>query len=100
MGITAGTLRKTVTRHSKSLTERVISIALLGAACIVGGTLCFGQEEQRAEETPVRSSPPETTLSSQTTSEAQKPAAPSESNTQLENKWCGMRCDSSWHLIQ
>jgi hypothetical protein len=86
MGITAGTLRKPVTRHSRSLAERVLSIVLIGAACLLGSTLCFGQEEQRAEETPVRSSSPATTLSSQATSEAQKPAGPSEANTQSENK--------------
>jgi hypothetical protein len=48
MGIASGTLRKSSTGHSKSLAETLLSVVVIGAVCILFGTLCLGQEETRS----------------------------------------------------
>lgn len=64
-------------RRSKSLAERSFSIALIGGACVLFSTLCFGQEASQGKEPPDSSKP---------ANQAEQSTAPAQPEPQPQKK--------------
>jgi hypothetical protein len=87
MGIEIGSPRKSEgVCRSKTLTQRVLCVLLVGAGCFAASILCLGQEKQGAAEPPASRNSQVKADSPNTADQSAQPTAPAKPETQPEKK--------------